>query len=176
VSDSPRDAVARLFSESYRALRRYVRRLVDSPEAAEDIAQEAFLRVYQQGDKVKTPRALLFSAARNLVVDARRHARIARTDSMGDFDALGVVSADESPERQVLADERSRLLRKAIGRLSPQCRAVFALRVFHACSYKEIAEHFGISVKTVEKHVARGLHETHAYLQRHYRDVKSRHE
>jgi len=41
-----------LFSESYRALRRYVRRLVDSQEAAEDIAQEAFLRIYQQGDKV----------------------------------------------------------------------------------------------------------------------------
>lgn len=176
MSDSPHDTLSGLFSESYRALRRYVRRLVDSQEAAEDIVQESFLRIYQHGDKVKTPRALLFSAARNLAIDARRHARIARTDSLGDFDALGIVSAGESPERQVLADERSRLLRKAIGCLPPQCRAVFALRVFHACSYKEIAEHFGISVKTVEKHVARGLRETHACLQRYYRDVKSPHE
>lgn len=167
----PDDVLSRLFSESHRALRRYVRGLVGSQEKADDIVQEAFLRTYEHRRNVTTPRAFLFSAARNLAIDARRHARIAKTDSVGDLDASGVVSAGATPEGQALADERSQLLRQAIEHLPPQCRAVFALKVFHACSYQEISERLGISVKTVEKHVGRGLKDTHQYLKRQYRDA-----
>jgi len=173
MPDPRHDALARLFVESHRALRRYVRRLVGSREAAEDIVQEAFLRTCRHGDRVETPRALLFSAARNLAVDARRRARVMRTDSVSDLDLLGslaVSTAGDTPETRALADERSRLLKAAIERLPPQCRAAFALRVFHGCSYQEIAERQAISIKTVEKHIARGLHETPCYLHRRYAD------
>jgi RNA polymerase sigma-70 factor, ECF subfamily len=170
MSSSRQEEWVRLFSESQRALRRYVRRMVTSPAAADDIVQEAFLRTYEHGTRARVPRALLFSAARNLAVDDRRHARVAKTDSLGDLDASGVVSTSESPEAVALADEESRLLREAVERLTPQCRAVFALRVFHACSYKEIGERLGISVKTVEKHVANGVREAHRYLRRKYRE------
>jgi len=170
VSD-PEKFLSRLFSESHRALLRYVRRLVGSKEKAEDIVQEAFLRTHEQRQNVTTPRAFLFSAARNLAIDARRHERMAQTDSVGDFDSSGVVSGGATPEAQVLSDERSRLLREAIEHLPPQCRAVFALKVFHACSYQEISERLGISVKTVEKHVGRGLDGTRQYLRRQYRNA-----
>jgi RNA polymerase sigma-19 factor, ECF subfamily len=168
VSDGE-DSLSRLFSESHRALRRYLRGLVDSKEKAEDIVQEAFLRTHEKRHSVMTPRAFLFSAARNLAIDARRHDRIAKTDSVGDMDASGVISTGATPETQALADERSQLLRQAIEHLPPQCRTVFVLKVFHACSYQEIAERLGISVKTVEKHVGRGLKDTHQYLRRQYR-------
>jgi RNA polymerase sigma-19 factor, ECF subfamily len=168
MSDLHKDLLARLFSESRGALRRYVRRLVGSRENAEDIVQEAFLRTYENAESVKTPRAFLYSTARNLAADSRRHRRAANTDSLGDIDASGVVSPGDSPEKGALTDERSRLLREAVERLSPQCRAAFALRVFHACSYKEIALKLGISPKTVEHHIARALRETHEYLRRRY--------
>jgi len=161
----------RLFSETHISLRRYVRDLVRSPEKAEDIVQEAFLRTYEHRDEVSMPRAYLFTAARNLAIDARRHEQMAQTESVGDPEELGVVSAG-TPETEVLADERAKLLRAAVEHLPPQCRAVFALKVFHACSYQEIAERLGISVKTVEKHVGKGLKDTHSYLRRRYR-VKS---
>jgi RNA polymerase sigma-70 factor (ECF subfamily) len=159
---------SKLFSESRQALRQYVRRLVKSPEAAEDIVQEAFLRTYENADRVQTPRAFLFSAARNLAFDARRHNRVQKTDSLGDFDASHVVSPGESLEGGVLAEERSRLLKEAVVRLSPQCRASFTLRVFHGCSYKEIAQRLGLSPKTVENHIARALRETNTYLRQRY--------
>ena len=168
MSDSRNELLAGLFSGSHRALRRYVRRLVGSRETAEDIVQEAFLRTYEHADRVRTPRAFLFSAARNLAADSRRHGRVARTDSLGDFDGSGVVSAGESPEGQALEDERARLLRDAIEHLTPQRRAVFALKVFHGCSYKEIAQRLGLSPKTVENHIARALRETHKYLRQRY--------
>jgi RNA polymerase sigma-70 factor (family 1) len=166
----PEDFLSRLFSESHRALRRYVRGLVGSREKAEDIVQEAFLRTYEHRKSVTTPRAFLFSAAKNLAIDARRHERIAKTDSVGDLDASGVVSSAATPEAQALTDERSRLLRKAIEHLPPHCRTVFVLKVFHDCSYHEISKRLGISVKTVEKHVGKGLKDTHQYLKRKYRD------
>lgn len=109
-----------------------------------------------------------FSAARNLASDARRRRRVQKTDTLGDFDAFGVVSSAESLEGGVLADERSRLLKEAVERLSPQCRAAFTLRVFHACSYKEIAQRLNISPKTVENHIARGVRLTHEFLRRRY--------
>jgi len=177
VPDRSPDLLTRLFTDSHRALRRYVRGLVRSREAAEDIVQEAFLRTHQNRDSLQTPRAFLFTAARNLSIDARRHARIARNDLSADIgEALGeggrsaVVSGNGNLEEQVLADERAQLLREAIEHLPPQCRAVFTLKVFHDCAYQEIADRLGISVKTVEKHVGRGLADTLAYVRRRYRE------
>lgn len=168
MSDSRGAIFSRLFSESHQALRRYVRRLVKSREAADEIVQEAFLRTYENADRVRTPRAFLFSAARNLASDARRQYRVRKTHTVGDLDISHVVSSEESLEGGVLSDEQSRLLKEAVERLSPQCRAAFTLRVFHACSYKEIAQRLGLSPKTVENHIARALRETHEYLRRRY--------
>lgn len=169
MSNSRDDLLGRLFSESHRALRRYVRRLVGSRETADDVVQEAFLRTYVHADRLKVPRAFLFSTARNLAADSRRHNRVAKTDPLGDSDDSEVVSLGESPEGQALADERARMLRHAIERLTPQCRAAFVLKVFHACSYKEIAQRLGLSPKTVENHIARALRETHQYLRQRYK-------
>jgi len=162
---------ARLFAESRAALRRYVRRFVGSGETAEEIVQEAFLRTYEQGEVVKTPRAFLFSTARNLASNEHRHRCAVKTDTIGDFDDSRVVTPCGSPEESALADERTRLVQDAVNRLPPQCRAAFTLRVFHGCSYKEIAGRLGIATKTVEKHIARGLRETHEYMKQRYKDV-----
>lgn len=163
-----RDSFNRLFAESQQTLRRYVRRLVRSPEATEDIVQEAYLRTYEQSEHLEIPRAFLFSAARNLAFDSFRRERVRKTASLGDFDVSNVVSQDESPEGALLSDERSRLLKEAIERLSPQCRAACTLRIFHGCSYQEIAQRMGVSPKTVENHIARALRETHDYLRQRY--------
>jgi len=174
MSDSRADFFARLFSESHDALRRYVGRLVRSRETADEIVQEAFLRTYERAERTRAPKAFLYSIARNLATDHRRHDRVAATDVLGDLDASDVTLPCESLEAGLLAEERSRLLRDAVERLSPQCRTVFVLKVFHGCSYQEIANRLGISARTVENHVARAVRETHQYLHRVYREVTDR--
>jgi RNA polymerase sigma-70 factor (ECF subfamily) len=89
-------------------------------------------------------------------------------DALGNFGDSWVKTERESLEAELLRDERNQLIQEAIDRLPPQCRAAFALRVFHECSYKEVADRLGISAKTVEKHIARGLRDTHSYLKRRY--------
>lgn len=168
MTDVNPDTLATLFLKDRSALHRYVRRLMGNREGAEDIVQEAFLRTYRNSQKVVEPRAFAFTAARNLVADSRRRSRTVNTDALGDFDASNVVGSSESLEDQVLANERRSLLEEAVKRLSPQCRAAFVLRVRDGYSYKEIARQLGISPKTVENHIARGLRETHQYLRRRY--------
>lgn len=166
-SETP--SLNQVFLETQCALRRYVRRLVSSREVAEDVVQEAFLRTCEHEGKVRTPRAFLFTIARNLAADVRRQRRLRKTDTLGDFDLSSVGSGEPSPEGRLLADEESRLLKDAIGRLSPQCRVVFTLKVFHDRSYKEIAEQLGLSPRTVENHMARAVRDTYEYLRRRLR-------
>jgi RNA polymerase sigma-70 factor, ECF subfamily len=164
---SQRDLIGRLYSNSHRALRRYVRRLVASRDTAEEVVQEAFLRTYENVERLDTPRAFLFTTARNLAANSRRAIDSHRTETLGDFEPLGVESSDDSPEQRAVADEELHLLQEAVAHLPPQCRAVFSLRVFHDCSYKEIAQRLGLMPKTVENHIARAMRETHEYLERH---------
>jgi RNA polymerase sigma-70 factor, ECF subfamily len=168
MSELRDDFLIKLFAESYGALRRYVQRLVRSRETAEDIVQEAFLRTYEHGQGDRAPRAFLYSIARNLATDHYRRGRAARAVAIGDPDQSDVLPQEPSAEATVLSDEETRLLKAAVARLPPQRRAVFTLKVFHACSYKEIAEQLGISTKTVENHIAQAVRDTHAYMRRQH--------
>src|SRR5258708_7265528 len=168
TSESRTEIFTKLFAESRQALHRYIQRFVGSSETAKEIVQEAFLRTYRQRDSVTTLRAFLFSTARNLAANEYRHRRVMERGALGHFGDSRVKTEHESLETEVLRDERNRLIQEAIDRLPPQCRAAFALRVFHECSYKEVADRLGISAKTVEKHIARGLRDTHSYLKRRY--------
>jgi RNA polymerase sigma-70 factor (family 1) len=174
TTSEPRTEIfTKLFAESRQALHRYILRFVGSSETAKEIVQEAFLRTYRQRESVTTLRAFLFSTARNLAANEYRHRRTVERGALGDFGDSWVKIERESLEAELLRDERNRLIQEAVDRLPPQCRAAFALRVFHECSYKEVADRLGISPKTVEKHIARGLRETHSYLKRRY-DVTRR--
>jgi RNA polymerase sigma-70 factor, ECF subfamily len=174
-SESRTEIFTKLFAESRHALHRYILRFVGSSETAKEIVQEAFLRTYRQRESVTTLRAFLFSTARNLAANEYRHRRTMERCALGDFGDSRVKLERESLEAELLRDERNQLIQEAIDRLPPQCRAAFALRVFHECSYKEVAARLGISAKTVEKHIARGLHDTHSYVRRRYSATRRDH-
>ena len=67
-----------LFSQVRGALMRYLRHHLDDASAAEDIAQEGFIRFYQarsQGEVITQPKAWLFRVAHNLLIDYGRKKR-----------------------------------------------------------------------------------------------------
>jgi RNA polymerase sigma-70 factor (ECF subfamily) len=175
TSDSPTEIFTKLFVEYGRALHRYIRRFAESNETTKEIVQEAFLRTYRERDSVKTLRAFLFSTARNLAANEYRHRQKVERVGLRNLDDAWAQSQSESPESELLRDERNRLIQEAIDQLPPQCRSAFALRIFHGCSYKEVANRLGISAKTVEKYIARGLRETHAYLEGRYSPTRRDH-
>lgn len=170
MSNANHDPFARLFAETRHVLQRYVRKLVRSRDTADEIVQEAFARTYEQGAGVRAPKAFLFTTARNLASNMHRHERVAATDLVDSFDDARIIGHAKPIDEGLIAAEAANLLKEAVANLPPQCRAAFTLKVFHACSYKEIAERMGITPKTVEKHIARGLRDTHRYMRERYKE------
>lgn len=170
MSDANDQGFARFFADSREALSRYVRRLVKSRGAAEDIVQEAYFRTYGRTEAYHAMRPYLFTVARNLAANVRRHDRVVETLAHKTAQDPVASPLTGSPEEVALAEERIRLLKEAIQALPPQCRAAFTLRMFQECSYKEIAAQLGITAKTVEKHIALGTTAVHAILAKRFKD------
>ena len=138
-------------------LRRFVRTRVANREDAEDVIQDAYVRVlrYSENNVVESWEGLLFSAARNLAVDSRRR-RKAREKSA---EECAVLASEMGPSPDEVVDARQRLIqvKEAITTLPARCREVFLMHRLEGLSYSQIAKRFGISVSAVEKHIARAV-------------------
>jgi RNA polymerase sigma factor (sigma-70 family) len=159
----PEDPVDRReFGALYRAtlkpLRRYLRRLLGNPSEAEDIAHDAYLRVYPAAEKppAEHPEALLYVTARRLAINRLKRRGVSPLSRAAvDYDLA--VSTAPGVEQQVMARQELRLLEQAMADLPQGCRAVLLLRKVELLSHREIAERLGIAVSTVEKQHARAL-------------------
>ena len=91
------------------------------------------------------------------MADRARHARVVSIVPMGDFEPSHVLVDDVSPERWCGGRETLARLSDAFDRLPDRCREVVWLRRVEELSQKEVAMRLGISEKTVEKHIAKGM-------------------
>jgi RNA polymerase sigma factor (sigma-70 family) len=136
-------------------LRRFVRARLTNRQDAEDVIQDAYLRVlrYSAENVVENREQLLFSAARNLAVDSLRRRR-AREKTAVEF---SVLAAADWPASDEVVDAKQRLahVEAAIASLPARCREVFLMHRIDGQSYSRIAARAGISVSAVEKHIAR---------------------
>lgn len=142
------------------ALTRYLRRHWPNLDDVHDLRQETYVRIYESAQVriPPAPRPFIFKIARRLMIDRFRKQRIVAIDSMGDLDALNVLVVDEiSPERDVAAHQELRQLAEALDNLPPKCREVVWMRRIDDLSQKEVAARLGLSEKTVEKHVMKGM-------------------
>lgn len=141
------------------ALRNYLVKRTGSAELAEDLTQETFVRV-KQADRwraVQDPRAYLFACAKNVLVDHFRRTHVRPNDATGDFDDETLHVAGPSEERRLEARETLRLLSGIIASLPPRTRKSFLLNRVYRLSYAEVGRMMGISPRTVENNVAKGL-------------------
>src|SRR5262245_44964136 len=124
-----------------------------------DLRQDIYVRVYEAAAKSRppVPRAFLFTTAANLLADRMRRRRVVAIDAVGDVDALDVLVEEVSPERRMSAHDELRRLAEAIDLLPPKCREVVWLRRVDDLPQKEVAQRLGITEKSVEKHVMKGM-------------------
>ena len=142
----------------------YVRNMVKDRCEAEDIAQEALLRLYvaaREGKVRSAPRAYAFSTAHNLAVDSqRRSRRNGGSDAPAPERAGQPDAASAGVERRMLREE----IDKALAMLPEGHRSAVMLREFGGLNYAEIARTLGVSTDQVKvwiyrarKHLARVL-------------------
>lgn len=151
------------FAGFYRAtlapLRRYLGRLLGSPADAQDVAHDAYARVYpaMQERPVARPNAFLYTTARRLAVDRLR--RRSRAPFLPSIVADGGSAPSGAPAvtAVVMAREEWALLERAIADLPPGCRRVLLLRMVERLSHAEIAARLGLARSSVEKHLMRAV-------------------
>lgn len=141
------------------ALVRYLQRAWRDRDETHDLRQETYARVYEAAGRQlpASPKSFLFATARHLMTDRLRRGRVVSIETMGDLDALNVLVDEVSPERRLDARQVLKQLAQAFDRLPGRCREVIWLRRVEELSQKEVAVRLGISQKTVEKHVAKGV-------------------
>jgi RNA polymerase sigma-70 factor (ECF subfamily) len=141
------------------SLVRYLLRTWPDRQEVYDLRQDIFVRVYEAAAKSRPqcPKAFLFATARNLMADHIRRRRIVVIDAVGDIDSLNVLIDELSPESRTSAFQDLRRLADAFDHLPPKCRETVWMRRVDDLQQKEVAIRLGISQKTVEKHVMKGM-------------------
>lgn len=142
-----------LFQRLYPPLFRYVHRLTGDADTADDVAQEAFVRLLDRPLPEEEARPWLFTVATNLVRDgARKAERRQRLLAGRSIRAEPAPPADLAVER----GERVEAVRAALARLAPRDRQLLLMRE-EGFSYREIAGAVGVAPGSVGTLVARAL-------------------
>ena len=137
----------------------YLTRWLGSRDAAEDLTQRTFLRIWERRRVLRPEgslRGLLFSVARNLAMSEQRnqHARQrAQSRYVENTRAVAQPTALDALQDAELGE----FLETAIRGLPVRRREVFILRCVHGFSHREIAAMMGISEQTVANQLSRAL-------------------
>ena len=141
--------IEQVFAALESPLLAYARRLLGDFALAEDIVQEAFMKLHTQFQKVLTPQPWLYRTVHNLAVDHQRRAnKIVLVGDSKDDDLPTNDAADSQPlpDEQIARWEGIGLVRLVLETLDARSRELIRLRFNEDLSYKEIAERTGLTV------------------------------
>ena len=144
-----------LFEEHSKSLFNFIYYKCGDLEQAEDVVQEAFIKLWNNCSNViyEKAKSFLFTVARNLFLNEVAHKKIVLQHKSN----LPPDRTNESPEFLMEEQEFMVKLKKTIADLPEKQREVFLLSRIDKKKYSEISEMLGITVKAVEKRMSQAL-------------------
>jgi RNA polymerase sigma-70 factor (ECF subfamily) len=137
--------LAEVFASEESPLLRYAYGLMGQRETAEDLVQDAFLKLHAHWDDVANPRAWLFKTVRNLALNhLRDYQRETPLENSDDF-----PSSAENPDHSLGRLEAIGTLQLLIAELTPADRQLIALTYHEHRKYDQISQRTGLSVGNV---------------------------
>jgi RNA polymerase sigma-70 factor (family 1) len=143
---------ANFFRSQAKTLRNYLLYKFGNEEQAEDVTQEAFIKLWENCSKVPLDKAksFLYTVANNTTLNQIAHQKVVLQYSKNN---ILPQSTSESPEFLLEEEQFKAKLQKAIANLSEAQRTAFLLNRIDGKKYHEIAEILEISAKAVEKRI-----------------------
>jgi RNA polymerase sigma factor (sigma-70 family) len=148
------------FAQYGKALHRYLMRRLASSESANDLAQEAYLRLMrvEHAELIMAPQAYLFRIASNLIYEQRQRAK----REVVTFDSRLMEHASERTSDPMALEPGEKLnmerqLESMLKQLPPLYAAILVMKKRDGLSLQEIAKELDISVHTVKKYLFRAV-------------------
>ena len=161
VEQAPDQLVADLYTMYASGLHRYLLLTGSSAPDADELLQDAFLRLFRclrGGEQIEKPKAWLIRTLQNLRTELVRresgHGLLLRT--AGPRSGLGWCSPDQGPEAALIDHERLQRLRAAMGSLTERQHQYVLMRS-EGLTLREIASAHGVTVQSVAETCARAI-------------------
>jgi RNA polymerase sigma-70 factor (ECF subfamily) len=155
-AEAPRwETIEELFAALEAPLLSYGLRLTGEIGLAEDVVQEAFMKLHSQFKEVREPRRWLYRTVHNLALNQRRRtAKIVSLNSASAENENSPVTADTAdpaplPDEQISRMEGIGLVRLSLETLDERSRELIRLKFTDELSYRDISSRTGISVSNV---------------------------
>ncbi|WP_300719824.1 sigma-70 family RNA polymerase sigma factor [Pseudomonas sp.] len=142
----------------------WLKRRLECPHNAADMAQETFIRLITAGAYAtpREPRAFLATVARRLMVDRNRRQKLERAYREELARHVEHLEHAPSPEQILAAVQALEHIARALDRMLPRARQAFILRHLEGLSHAQIAAQLQVSTKTVQNYLVQALLHCHA--------------
>lgn len=150
VSEPPvRETIEELFAALESPLLNYAQRLAGDAAAAEDVVQDAFMKLHAQFEQVREPRRWLYRTVHNLAITVRRNAgKVVQLNPTTNESSSAPDPTDPQPlpDEAIVRWEGIGLVRLSLETLDERSRELVRLKFNEDLSYKEISVRTGLTI------------------------------
>lgn len=147
-----------LFRTHYGNLCSYANKYVEDLDAAEEIVQEVFVKLWENRNTIEINtnfQSYIFRAVRNSCLNLIKHINI--REEYKAYNQQELERNQQNLEEEIHASELETRIREAIEQLPAERRKVFIMSRYEGLKYREIAEKLNISDKTVENQMGKAI-------------------
>jgi len=172
MADGDQHALRYFFDKYYDNLCNYVNLYLHDRSVSEDLVQDLFVYFWEKRGTItieSSVKSYLFRASRNKYINYLRNEKChnAIQTEINSKREIVVYPTDEKLDLQQLEE----IITSSINNLTPRCREVYILHRNNDLSYKEIATHMNLSVKTVENQMTIALKKMREQLAPYYEQI-----
>src|SRR5690606_8010346 len=159
ISKGDRRAFTQIFDFYHQNLAVYVYKITASREAAQEIVQETFIKVWEKREtlcNINNFKGYLFTLSKNKTLDYLRRLATERTHQL--YLSKELFEESYMIDTPSLKEQYNLIIERTVNQLPPQQQKVYYLSRHEKLKYEEIAAQMGISKETEKKHMQLSLH------------------
>ncbi len=169
LKEGDSSAFENIFSAYYKDLVVFALRYTNDLTTAEEIVQDTFVKIWEEHGTIKITislRSYLMRIVKNDFLDRLRHKKIIQNHNV--FVKENSPFFENDTENYLLQSELQEQIDEALKKLPEEIAETFRMNRYKGMKYREIAELFGISERTVEARIGKALHMLRLYLKDYF--------